>query len=134
MRRRKKNLPTSESGDIEVLGKKKTLISIVKYPNLPNRQLSLIEDRHQAPDFTYYLKVFLMTFTTQKNQHRRLDKMDLPFQQVDVYNMFLFHPEGIQDNEEENDVVKAIPQSAQHPDGHFDTVIVVVSDEAGLAG
>ena len=117
--------------------KKKLLISITKSPNYPNRQLSLIEDRHQAPDFTYYLKVFLMAFTNKKIQHSRLDESDLPFKQVDVYNMFRFHPVGIQDTEEENDHVKAIPISAQNPDGHFDTAVVVVGNEAestGLAG
>jgi Plavaka transposase len=117
--------------------KKKSLISIAKYPNFPNRQLSLIEDRHKAPDFTYYLKVFLMTFTTKKIQHRRLNESDLPFKQVDVYNMFRFHPEGIQDTDEENDLVKALPLSAQNPDGHFDTVVAIVGNEAestGLAG
>jgi len=117
--------------------KKRSLISIAKHPNFPKRQLSLIEVRHQAPDFTYYLKVFLMTFTTNQIQHRWLDESDLPFKQVDVYNMFRFHPQGIQDTEEENDLVKALPRSAQNPDGHFDTVIVIVGNEAestGLAG
>jgi len=28
---------------------------------------------------------------------------------VDVYKMFRFHPEGLQDNDEENDLVKALP-------------------------
>jgi hypothetical protein len=116
---------------------KRSPISIAKYPNFPNRQLSLIEDRHRAPDFTYYLKIFLMAFTTKKIQHQLLDESDLPFKHVDVYNMFRFHPEGIQDTDEENDLVKALPRSPQNPDGHFDTVIVIVGDEAestGLAG
>ena len=78
-----------------------------------------------------------MAFTSQKFQNRRLDEMDLPFKHVDVYNMFRFHPEGIQDGEEENDVVKALPRSSEHPFGHFDTVIAIVGKEAestGLAG
>jgi hypothetical protein len=126
---------TSQVSSLAV--KKRPLISIAKYPNFPNRQLSLIEDRHQAPDFTYYLKVFLMAFTTKQIPHQRLDESDLPFKQVNVYNMFRFHPEGIHDTEEENDIVKALPQSAQNPDGHFDTVIAIVDNEAestGLAG
>jgi len=117
--------------------KKKQLISIAKYPNYPKRQLSLIQERHQAPDFTYYLKVFLMAFTTKQIQQRRIDETDLPFKQVDVYNMFRFHPEGIQDTEEESDLVKALPRSAENPDGQFDPVIVIVGNEAestGLAG
>jgi hypothetical protein len=78
-----------------------------------------------------------MAFTTKNIQHRHLDESDLPFKKVDVYNMFRFHPEGIQDTEEENVLVKALPISAQNPDGHFDTVVVVVGNEAestGLAG
>lgn len=78
-----------------------------------------------------------MAFTTKQIPHRRLDESDLPFKQVDVYNMFRFHPEGIHDTEEENDLVKALPKSAQNPDGHFDTVFVIVGNEAestGLAG
>ena len=131
-----------EASDSEItsqcsLMKKRSHISIAKYPNFPNRQLSLIEDRHQAPDFTYYLKIFLITFTTKQIQHRHLDESDLALKQVDVYIMFHLHSEGIHDTEEENDLVKALPQSAQNPDGHFDTVIVIVGNEAestGLAG
>lgn len=117
--------------------KKKSVISIAKHANYPKRLLSLIEERHQAPDFTHYLKVFLMALTTNNIQNRRLDEMDLPFKHLDVYNMFRFHPEGIQETEEENDLVKALPRSAEHPDGLFDTVIVIVGNEAestGLAG
>ena len=137
-----KNLLQDQLNDSEIISqgssiKKRSLISIAKYPNFPNRLLSLIEERHQAPDFTYYLKVFLMGFTTKPTQHRRLDESDLPFKQVDVYNMFRFHPEGINDSDEEKDLVKAIPRSAQNQDGHFDTVVVIAGNEAestGLAG
>jgi hypothetical protein len=114
--------------------RRSSLISIAKYPNFPRRRLSLIEERHQAPDFTYYLKVFLMP---KEMNRRSLDDSDLPFNHVDVYNMFRFHPEGIQDTDEENDLVKALPRSAKNPDGQFDTVIVIVGNEAestGLAG
>ena len=62
-----------------------SVISIPKYPNYLRHRLSLIEERHQAPDFTYYLKVFLMT--KDMNRHS-LDNNDLPFGHVDVYNMF----------------------------------------------
>ena len=51
--------------------------------------------------------------------------------------MFRFHPEGINDSDEEKDLVKAIPRSAQNQDGHFDTVVVIAGNEAestGLAG
>lgn len=137
-----KNLLQHQASETEITSqkapeKKKSLISIAKHPNFPNRLLSLIEDRHQAPDFTFYLKIFLMALTTNHIQHRLLDESDLPFKHVDVYNMFRFHPEGINDGEEENDIVKAIPRSPQNPDGHFDTVVVILGNEAestGLAG
>ena len=35
-----------------------SVISIPKYPNYLRRQLSLIEERHQAPDFTYTSRYF----------------------------------------------------------------------------
>ena len=54
--------------------------------------------------------------------------------------MFHFHPKYIHDverEEEENDVVKAIPKSTQLSFGRFDTVVVITKDDAestGLAG
>ncbi|KAF8958090.1 hypothetical protein BDZ97DRAFT_1668870, partial [Flammula alnicola] len=43
----------------------------------------------------------------------------------------------VHDNEEEKDLVKALPRSAKNPCGRFDTVIAIVKDEAestGVAG
>ena len=79
-----KNILQRQVSDSEITSqgspvKKKQLISIAKYPNYPKCQLSLIEERHQAPDFTYYLKVFLMAFTTKHIQQRRIHEIDLPF-------------------------------------------------------
>ena len=114
--------------------KKRAPISRAKHPNFPRHQLSLIEDRYDAPDFTYYLKTFLNAFTTNQVSNRHLDDSKLPFHHVDVYNMFRFHPQGIQDNEEENDLVRALPRSAQNPRGRFDTVIAIVNDRAESTG
>jgi hypothetical protein len=115
-------------------GMKKSLISIAKHPSFPNRQLSLIEEKHHAPDFTYYLKVFLNSFLSKPLPTRAVNENSLPFKKVNIYNMFRFHPEGIQDNDEENDLVKALPQSLQNPHGRFDTVIAIVNDEAESTG
>ena len=113
----------------------KAPILIAKHPDFPKRRLLLIEDRYDAPDFTYYLKAFLNAFTTNKVSNRHLDHSKLPVQHVNVYNMFWFHPQGIQDNEEDlNDVVKALPRSAQNPHGQFDTVIAIVNDRAESTG
>ena len=53
--------------------------------------------------------------------------------------MFRFHPQGIHDEEEESDIVRAIPRSSQHPRGQlqFGTVIAIINETAestGLAG
>ena len=68
--------------------KKKAPILIVKHPNFPRHQLSLIEDKYDAPDFTYYLKAFLNAFTTNKLSNQHLDHSKLLFHYVNVYNMF----------------------------------------------
>jgi hypothetical protein len=118
--------------------KKKLQISIAKNPSFPGRPLSLIEEKYLAPDFTYYLKVFLNSLLDKPMQNRFLNNSSLPFTKVDVYNMFRFHPDGIQDNDEENDLVRALPKSAQNPHGRFDTVIAILSNKdsesTGVAG
>ena len=130
--------PQVISNDSQILpqhsGVKKPPISIAKHPSFPSCQLSLIKEKHHAPDFTYYLKVFLNSFISKPIQNRFLNDSTLPFKKVDVYNMFHFHPEGIQDNDEENDLVKALPQSSQNPHGRFDTVIAIINDEAESTG
>ena len=90
-----------------------------------------------APDFTHYLKVFLNSFNTKKVPKRHLDAAVLPFRQVNVYNMFRFHPQGIHDEEEESDIVRALPRSEQNPRGRFDTVVAftkTTGETTGLDG
>jgi Plavaka transposase len=118
--------------------KKKAQISIAKHPNFPRRQISLIEDRHKAPDFSYYLKAFLNEFTAKKLSTQHLDQSKLPFQHVNTYNMFRFHPQSIQDEleGEESDLVRALPPSgsSENPRGRFDTVIAIINDTAESTG
>jgi len=116
------------------LTKKKSLISIAKSPNFPNCLISLIEEKHDAPDFTHYLNSYVNTLARQAGQPRNLLPPNLPFNKVDVYNMFHLHIEGIQDNEEETDIVKALPRSSRLPHGRFDTVVCIVDDEAESTG
>lgn len=114
---------------------RKTLpISLAKIPNFPGREFSFIHNNHDAPDFEFYLKQYLNRFMDKPIGQRLLDRTPLSFTKVDVYNMFRFHPEEMQDNEEENDLVKAIPKSAKFPYGRFDTVIALVNDEAESTG
>lgn len=48
--------------------------------------------------------------------------------------MFRFHPQGIQDDEEESDLVRAFPRSRENPKGRFDTVIAIINDTAESTG
>jgi len=117
--------------------KEKPTISIAKHPNFPMHSLSLIEERNCAPDFTHYLKVFLNSFNTKKVPKRHLDAAILSFRQVNVYNMFRFHPQGIHDEEEESDIVRALLRSEQNPHGRFDTIVAftkTTGETTGLDG
>ena len=109
-------------------------ISIAKTPSFPQRDITLIENLHGCPDFSYYLKRYLNSLQETPQSHSYVDSRSLPFSKLDVYNMFRFHPEGIQDDEEEKDIVKAIPRSGKHPNGRFDTVLVIVGDMAESTG
>jgi hypothetical protein len=114
-------------------------ISIPKFPNHPNRSVAFIAGKYQAPHFAHYLKLYLNKFQANPISNQRIADHSLPFTKVDVYNMFRFHPEALQDDHEgeEEDVVKALPESTKLPYGRFDTVVAIVSDTAestGLAG
>lgn len=124
------NGPSSDSSK-----RKKTQnmpISIAKHPNFANRNITIIEDKHKAPDFSHHLRIYM-------NQLNSSSNFSLPFQKLNTYNMFRFHPEILDDEDktEEHDIVKAIPTSRDLPHGRFDTVVVMVKDTAestGVAG
>lgn len=107
-------------------------ISIAKHANYINRSISVIEDKHCAPDFSYYLKVYLNDLAPVPTAKNHLRNLPLPFQKLNTYNMFRFHPQSLdeEDNPEEQDIVKAIPKSTDLPNGQFDTVVVMVKDTA----
>lgn len=116
---------------------KHRLKAIAKFPDYPQYPISSIERQHNAPDFSFYLKKFLNSFREPRITTQVLTTTVLPFSHLDVYKMFRFQPTALNDNEEEHDIVKAIPKSKEFPDGRFDTVVVITSDEAeshGLAG
>ncbi|KAF8874327.1 hypothetical protein CPB84DRAFT_1690249 [Gymnopilus junonius] len=111
--------------------------TIAKYPNYPQRPISLIQQLHNAPDFAFYLQKYLNSIREPRLPNQTLQSATLPFSQLDVYNMFRFHPVPLNDDEEEYDIVKAIPRSKSMPDGRFDTAVVMTSKEAeshGLKG
>ncbi|KAH9484401.1 hypothetical protein JR316_0003882 [Psilocybe cubensis] len=111
-------------------------ISIAKKPNFINQRIDLIEEKHMAPDFSYYLKVFLNTFSSNPTILRNLDNIPLPFQKLDVYNMFRLHLELINDDQDSDEkaIVKAIPKSAKLPSGQFDTIVAITSEDAESTG
>ena len=138
----KSNTPTSSTSNasntqVPVPASKKPPISLAKSPNYPNRPIQLIEQLHAAPYFGLHLKRYLNTFLDSSISNRSLESTPLPFHHVDVFNMFRFHPVSLHDEEEEHDLVKAMPLSKSLPAGRFDTVIVLDKDEAestGMAG
>ncbi|PPQ85108.1 hypothetical protein CVT26_005404 [Gymnopilus dilepis] len=116
---------------------KRPPISLAKHPNYPGRDISLIQDKHDAPDFEFYLKQYLNRFMETPlgpRQFQRLDRTPLSFKKVDVYNTFRFHPEELQDEEEEKDLVSAIPKTAKSPYGRFDTVVALVNEDGESTG
>ncbi|KAF8152456.1 hypothetical protein B0H34DRAFT_784586 [Crassisporium funariophilum] len=63
--------------------KGKPYISIAKSANHPNCPISSVEVRHNASDFSYYLKLYLNTFTTSPASNRWLDiATTLPFSKI----------------------------------------------------
>ncbi|PPQ81799.1 hypothetical protein CVT26_010042 [Gymnopilus dilepis] len=118
-------------------GRRPSSMKIAKTPHYPGRDIAFIQEKHDAPDLEFYLKQFINRFTDKPVVQRMLDPTPLSITKLDVYKMFRFHPEGMQDDEEESDLVRAIPKSAKSPHGQFDTVVVIANDKAestGLAG
>ncbi|KAF8870149.1 hypothetical protein CPB84DRAFT_1818461 [Gymnopilus junonius] len=115
------------------------LWAIAKRPDYPRRAITYIETLHNAPHFSFHLKKYLNTFLDPSPLHQcALETAPLPITHLDVYNMFRFHQVALHDEiEGEKDIVRAMPKSAKLPNGHFDTVVVMTTDEAeshGLAG
>ncbi len=94
-----------------------------------------MEELHNAPDFSHYLKLYLNMLTPQPLSSRRMEDETLPLTRVNVFKMFRFHREKIQDdNAKEKDIVKAIPKSERLQSGRFDTVVVITKPEAQSTG
>jgi hypothetical protein len=53
-----------------------------------------------------------------------------PIDTVDVFTRFRFSPDQLNEDNEVADIVRAVPPSEELPDGRFDTVVVMDSDEA----
>ena len=118
--------------------KKIPLISIPKFPTFPNKLISSIETTHHSPRFSQHLKEYLNSLLTRPTSARRANLYSLPFNRLDVFSQFKFHPISIDDSDincpEEDDTVKAIPSTTTKPLGRFDTVIVLQKDAAESTG
>jgi hypothetical protein len=109
--------------------------SIAKHPAFPKSLITIVEEKHNAPDFDYYLKVYINNLQTTPIPHRQLDNHTLPFTRVNVYNQFHVHPTLIHDDDTNClDTVKALRKSRTHPYGRFDTVVALVDNRAESTG
>ncbi|TFK59488.1 hypothetical protein BDN72DRAFT_780644 [Pluteus cervinus] len=109
---------------------------LAKYPDQPNKSLAAIQTTHHAPSFSDRLKEFLNQLLPNPTTNRTAVNFTLPFQGLDVYFNFRFSPESLQEDQEEQDIVKAIP-SFSKPGGEsyrFDTVVVLNRDTAEATG
>lgn len=111
--------------------------TIAKYPNHPNKSIDRISASHASPMFSQHLKEYINTFLPRgvRTTATRAQTFPLPFNKLDVFYQFKFHPSSLQDDDtEENDIVKAIPISRKTPHGRFDPVVVLKGDNAESTG
>ena len=110
-------------------------LSLPKHPTQPRKPITLIEQQHHAPSFSLQLKEYLNSFLSppQRTSARNAVIQPLPFHELDVYHTFKFHPDGLEDEEEYSDVVKAQPASLTSA-ARFDNVVVLNTDDAEATG
>lgn len=58
----------------------------------------------------------------------------LPFKKLNVFHQFKFQPHALQDDDDETNIVIAIPISHTSPSGQFDTIIALKTDDAKATG
>jgi len=112
---------------------KRSTITLAKKPQYSSHPLQIIQATHNCPQLQHHLKQYLNNFLPEPLLNHQIQASIIPFNNVDVYSMFRFHPETIQDDDED-DIVKAIPSSMSHPEGRFDTVIFIDNENAEATG
>ncbi len=113
---------------------KRMPISIAKFPNRSNFPISHVEEYHKAPFFELHLKRYFNSLLEKPLSNQRLNSATLPISKINIYNMFHFHPVPLQDDDNEQDIVRALPVSKSNPHGRFDTVVVLENDTAESTG
>jgi hypothetical protein len=112
------------------------VLSLPKYPTQPQQLVTLIEKWHSAPGFSSALKSYLNLLSSHLTSAQVASMHPLPFQRVDIYHTFKFHPPSLEDDEKVCDVIKAAPPAKKRP-SQFDNAVVLHTDNAestGLAG
>jgi len=113
------------------------VISISKHLTYPKCKIDVIREKHNALDFDYYLKLYVNSCLPKSQPCAwisNIDTYNLPFDKLDIYNLFHFHPTAINDDDSKAKIVKALQKSRTHPQGQFDTVVVLVGDSAESTG
>ncbi|THU83170.1 hypothetical protein K435DRAFT_690054 [Dendrothele bispora CBS 962.96] len=107
---------------------------IAKYPSTRNKSLSRIMASHNASQFVYHLKEFLNNMLPQDTRYTKADLHDhsLPFSTLEVWHQFKIQPHPMTE-EVTAETVKAIPLEKNFKIDRFDTVVVMVSEEAESA-
>jgi hypothetical protein len=111
-------------------------ITVTKHPYQASKSIDAIHTTHSAPGFSTCLKEYLNSISLFPSSRRILQERGLPFKTLDIFSSFRFHPAALDDNDVENDIVKAIPSKAGKP-GTFDTVIALrsgIAESTGLEG
>lgn len=114
-------------------------LALTKHPSQPRKPISLIQHQHDALAFPQRLKEYLNHLLPRPTSAYEAAKHPLPFDKLDVFHSFKFHPTSIDEEEsslpedQERDTVKACPSIGNKP-SRFDTVVVVYRDDAQSTG
>ncbi|KAF9020722.1 hypothetical protein BDZ89DRAFT_958050 [Hymenopellis radicata] len=123
-------LPTTSSIPPAVRSGRLQQVSLPKHPSIVNKPIRRIASQHHVRHFAAHLLAYLLAVGRDALGDAAQNYSTLPFDGLDVYYSFKFAREGLGDDFDVRDVVKASPQDG----GHFDTVVVLTGDEAESAG
>jgi hypothetical protein len=111
-----------------------TNIHMAKHPHERQKSLSRIAQSHDAPGFISALKLYMNSQLPKTQQAKKATALQasLPFTSLDVWHQFKFIPINLFDDDSDvpKEIVKAVPSSKKSLVPQYDTVIVLVSNEA----
>ncbi|KAH9949770.1 hypothetical protein B0H21DRAFT_834001 [Amylocystis lapponica] len=111
-------------------------ISLSKSPTHSGKLIRDIEQQHHAPGLSARLKEYLNTLLPNPTSSRSALQHVLPFDCLDIFHSFKFHPAEITDDQQQRDTIKAAPANSKGS-SRFDTVVVLHGESAestGLSG